>query len=277
MTLRRSALAAFLALAAAASPAAAASSAWSDAPSARLRLVAPGGPPTADGSLKAAIEIELQPGWKTYWRSPGEAGMPPEIDFAASSNLAGARVDFPAPVRFVDGGSTSAGYSGAVVLPVAVTPVDPALPVMLAVKVDYGICREICVPATGEARVMLSAATAPDPAVEATVAAARAQVPQPADPAAGLAITAVAPDPTAEAPGTVLVTARLADVDAAADLFAEGPGAATPRMPALVGRDGAVATWRVVLDRYHPAPAGAPLRLTLVNGPRSVESFAPLP
>lgn len=276
MTLRRSALATLLVLAAA-SPAAAASSTWSDAASARLRLVAPGGPPTADGSLVAAIEIELEPGWKTYWRAPGEAGMPPEIDFAASSNLAGARVDFPAPVRFVDGGSASAGYAGSVVLPVAVTPVDPALPVMLAVKVDYGICREICVPATGEARVMLSAATAPDPAVARTVAAASRQVPQPAGAAAGLAVTAVARDPEAAAPGALLVTARLADPAAPADLFAEGPAEATPRMPALVGRDGDVATWRVVLDRYHPAPAGAPLRLTLVNGPHALDTLAPLP
>jgi len=265
---------AFAATLVAASAAAAATSPWAETTGARLRLVAPGGRPAADGTLTAGIEIALEDGWKTYWRHPGDAGIAPEFDFSASTNLAGAAVRFPAPHRFEDGGATSAGYEGTVVLPVALTPAVAALPVMVAVTVHFGLCRELCVPATATARVMVSAATVPDAAAAALVAEAEAAVPGgPGE--AGLAVTAVAADPAAA--GAVVVTARLAEPDAPADLFAEGPGDAFPPLPAFLGRDGATARWRVVLDRNRPAPAGALIRLTLVNGAAAVEEERPLP
>jgi DsbC/DsbD-like thiol-disulfide interchange protein len=269
-------LAAFLvALIAAATPAAAGRSPWSPTNGAKLRLVSPGGPPAADGSLIAAIEIALEPGWKTYWRHPGESGIAPEFDFGGSQNLAGATVSYPAPHRFDDGGSMSAGYAGTVVLPVRVRPETPALPVMLDVRVTYGACKELCVPASGEARLMVSAATAPDPEAAALLAAADAAVPRRGDPAGPLAVTAVEPDP--EAAGAVLVTGRLADPEAPADLFAEGPGDGFPPLPRLVSRDGAAVTWRVTLDRRRPGAPGEPIRLTLVNGAAAVEVERPLP
>lgn len=273
--MRRAAACLVLAAATLSAPAAhAAASPWTETTGARLRLVAPGGRPAADGTLTVGIEIALDDGWKTYWRHPGDAGIAPEFDFSASTNLADATVRFPAPHRFEDGGATSAGYKGTVVLPVALAPSIPALPVMLAVTVQFGLCREICVPATATARLMVSAATAPDAASAALVAGGEAAVPT-APGASGLAVTSLARDPQAE--GALLVTARLAEPEAPADLFAEGPGGAFPPLPTFLGRDGAQARWRVALDRNRPAPAGAPIRLTLVNGAAAIEEERPLP
>ena len=127
-----------------AAPAFAASD-WSPAAKSRARLVA-----DAQG---VGLQIELAPGAITYWRDPGEAGVPPTFDFAGSTNLASAEVDFPAPERIPEpDGSVAFGYRGGVVLPIRLTPADPARPVRLAAKVDYAVCEKICVPAraTGE-------------------------------------------------------------------------------------------------------------------------------
>jgi len=259
-------LSALLALAAlvAAGPALAGTSPWSEATGARLRLIAPGGPPAADGTLSLGLEISLEPGWKTYWRHPGEAGLPPEIDLSGSTNLAGATIDFPAPRRFVDGGATSIGYSGDVVLPIRLTPEDPALPVMVDARVHYGACKELCVPASGEARLMVSLATRPDAEVAARFAAATDAVPAAAT--EGFAVTAVAPE--AGDPRSLVVTATLPDAAAPAELFAEGPGTAFPGLPVRL-EPPAPARWRLTLDKH--APATGPLRLTLVNGEQAVE------
>jgi DsbC/DsbD-like thiol-disulfide interchange protein len=261
-------LLAALLLAASGAAALAGASPWSEATGAKLRLIAPGGPPAADGTLSLGLEIVLDDGWKTYWRHPGEAGLPPEIDLSNSTNLASAEIAFPAPRRFVDGGATSLGYRGDVVLPIRLTPEDPALPVMVDARVQYGACKELCVPAAGAARLMVSLATRPDAEIAARFAAAEAAVP--AAPAEGFAVTAVAPE--AGDPRVLVVTATLPD-PAAADLFAEGPGAALPSLPVRLddgaGTPPAIARWRLTLDER--AAATGDLRLTLVNGERAIE------
>jgi DsbC/DsbD-like thiol-disulfide interchange protein len=93
----------------------------------------------------AGIEIVLEPGWKTYWRTPGE-GIPPSFSWDESANLKTAEVLWPAPVRFVEAEGTSIGYKQRVVLPVLVTPEDEAKPVSLNLAVAYGICKDICMP-----------------------------------------------------------------------------------------------------------------------------------
>jgi DsbC/DsbD-like thiol-disulfide interchange protein len=128
----------------------AAASAWSVASHSRLRLVS-----TRDKAVSAAIEIVMNSGFKTYWRHPGDSGVPPVFDFSASENLTSAEVLFPAPVRFPDGaGGFSYGYAGSsVVFPIKVVPADPARPVILALNANYAVCDKICVPAQGTARL----------------------------------------------------------------------------------------------------------------------------
>ncbi|HEY0214158.1 MAG TPA: protein-disulfide reductase DsbD domain-containing protein [Paenirhodobacter sp.] len=99
-----------------------------------------------DGSRIAAIRIALDPGWKTYWRVPGEAGIPPDLDFTGSRNIADLQVIWPTPVVFDQNGMRSVGYHDVLILPIRITPRDLAKPVMLDAAMTFGICRNICVP-----------------------------------------------------------------------------------------------------------------------------------
>jgi DsbC/DsbD-like thiol-disulfide interchange protein len=129
-----------------------AASPWARGMYSRIRL-ASGGRATPDGPLVAAVEIALDRGFKTYWRTPGDSGIPPAFDFSGSENAADIKVHFPAPIRFDDGaGGYSIGYVAPLVeLPVTFRPVDPSKPSKLRLKMDYAVCEKICVPASGQA------------------------------------------------------------------------------------------------------------------------------
>jgi len=180
MTLRAAALALLLA-----TPAFAAGpfeSDWSDSAKSRARLI-------ADGK-GAGLEIALAPGAITYWRDPGEAGVPPTFDFSGSQNLAKAEVDFPAPERIAEpDGSVAFGYRGGVILPIRATAADPGKPVRLVAKVDYAVCDKICLPAKANAELVLGAPGATPHA--AMLGDARARVPLKVAPQAlGVELTA---------------------------------------------------------------------------------------
>ena len=207
----------FLALLACAAPAGAQESAWAKTLKSRARLVDAG---ALAGARFAAIEIALAPGAVTYWRHPGEAGVPPEIDTAGSRNLAAAELMFPAPGRFDKGGVATLGYQDAVTLPLRLTPVDPAAPVELKIRLDYGVCEEICIPARADLALALPPGLART-AHSAAVEAALAKTPRPAGvgAAGALAILSVERDAAAEGPPTWRVNTR----GAGADLFLEAP------------------------------------------------------
>jgi DsbC/DsbD-like thiol-disulfide interchange protein len=126
-------------------------------------------------SFRAGIQIKLQPGWKTYWRYPGDSGVPPAFDFSASDNVKTVTVSYPAPMRFDDGaGGIAIGYKDEVVLPVRFVPNDSAKPVTLRLKLDYAVCEKLCVPAKADLTLALTGA---DGAQEPVIAAAEAKVP----------------------------------------------------------------------------------------------------
>lgn len=125
-------------------------SAWVDGHASRVRMVAGRG--FAEGAevpkIVAGVQIELQPGWKTYWRNPGDAGgVPPYFDWSKSKNVADAKVVYPAPKRLADALGDSIGYKDSVVLPVMITPRDEGQPLHLKLDFAFGVCREICIPA----------------------------------------------------------------------------------------------------------------------------------
>ncbi len=122
---------------------------------ARVRILP--GWTTGAGAHMAGLEITLPRGWKTYWRRPGEAGIPPAFDWSASRNLAGIRVHWPVPQVFHQAGMRSIGYAEKVVLPVEVTPARPGQPVELSLRADMGMCRDICVPVAADATATLPA------------------------------------------------------------------------------------------------------------------------
>jgi DsbC/DsbD-like thiol-disulfide interchange protein len=105
-------------------------------------------------TFMAAIQIKLEDGWKTYWRSPGEAGTPPEFDWTGTSGASVIEMKWPAPQKFADPYSATIGYKHEVVLPLRIRAQRADKPVKLALKMNYGICADICVPA--QARLNLT-------------------------------------------------------------------------------------------------------------------------
>src|SRR5208337_2592068 len=140
---------------------------WAASAKSKARLVA------ADDSL-AGFEIRLAPGAITYWRDPGDAGVPPTFDFSGSDNVATVEPVFPAPKRIAESdGSEAFGYDGDVVFPLRVEPSDPAKPVTVALHVNYAVCEKICLPAQARLRLTLPRAASPYAGVvEAALAAA---------------------------------------------------------------------------------------------------------
>lgn len=127
---------------------------WNEDVRSAIRLIA-GSSKADDAVLRAGIEVKLQPGWKTYWRYPGDSGVPPHFDFSGSENLKKADVLYPAPHLFTDETGHSLGYKDTVIFPVVVSPQQAGKPVRLRVKVDYAVCEKLCVPAEGRAELTL--------------------------------------------------------------------------------------------------------------------------
>jgi DsbC/DsbD-like thiol-disulfide interchange protein len=245
---------------------------WDGDARSAARLVA-GSQRAADGALRAGVEIRLKAGWHTYWRYPGDAGVPPKFDFGASQNLKRAVVLWPAPQRIVEAGGSTLGFSSDVIFPVRVEPVDANKPVLLRLKLGYAICEKLCVPAEATIELALGTfkgATSGD----AALAGAETRVPRVTKlGAAGpLAIKAVRREGDSKPPRVVVDVAAPSD---AVDLFAEGP---TPQwaLPVPTKIDGAPAgqqRFAFELDGLPPGESdrGALLTLTATTPGDAVE------
>ncbi|MFN3973210.1 MAG: protein-disulfide reductase DsbD domain-containing protein [Gemmobacter sp.] len=126
---------------------------------------------TEAGGRIAGVELRLAPGWKTYWRAPGDSGIPPLFDWSRSENVKSARILWPRPEVSVTNGLRTIGYHGTVVLPVEVTPRDPAQPMRLRGHVDLGVCRDVCIPAELTLDAGIAGPGAADPAIRAALKA----------------------------------------------------------------------------------------------------------
>ncbi len=166
---------------------------WVAGAGAKARLVVAGGP--VDGAWQAAVEIRLDPGEVTYWRSPGETGVPPDFDFKASSNVATATVAYPAPHDLTEAGNIEAfGYETKVLFPVRVTAATAGQPASLRLVLNYAACAQICAPLHADLALALPMLPVTSPYAR-DIAAWRAQVPRsrPVAPAALAAATTRAP------------------------------------------------------------------------------------
>ena len=104
--------------------------------------------------LLGGIAIQLQPGWKTYWRTPGDSGVPPRFDFSKSDNVEAVTVLWPAPMKFDDGaGGTSLGYKQQVVLPLRIVAKNADKPVTLRADISYAVCEKLCIPVEANAEL----------------------------------------------------------------------------------------------------------------------------
>jgi len=120
---------------------------------------------TPDGTHVAALRLRLAPGWKTFWRAPGDAGIPARFALEGSDNLVSLEPVWPTPDVFDVAGLRTLGYAGELVLPLRVTASDATAPIRLEGQVELGICRDICIPATLDVAALLPADGAPDAAI----------------------------------------------------------------------------------------------------------------
>lgn len=263
----------FLALLAAA-PAAANESAWVRHPEIALRLISGSAASGEGGDLRLGLEMRLAPGWKTYWRSPGDAGLPPAIEWAESANLAGAELRFPAPERFTLFGFETFGYGGHVILPIAARARGPG-ETRIRAGVDVLVCEKLCIPYRADLALDLPAGAQAPTAHTHEIAKFESAVP-PVD-ADGRGVNGLALESAAfrggDAPA-LIVRARAEPPFAAPDVFVETAGGwsfAKPEIAYLEGGRYATLTLAATPDKSAKPLDGAPATLTLVDGRRSVE------
>jgi DsbC/DsbD-like thiol-disulfide interchange protein len=248
-------------------PAFASATDWLEMAGGRVRLITAGAPDA--GVLQGALEIDLQPGWKTYWRDPGDAGVPPQIDISKSTNVTSAEMRFPTPERFDDGTTKWAGYKHPVTLPVSFRIKTPGEPTTIDAGVFLGICEEICIPVQG--RFTLDPASDPDnPGHAALVAAALQALPGPEQPDFGVTVL----------PGddkTLRVEAALPGDTDAAEFFIAGEQGYMFGAPQRVADEARVIFSVPIIERPATRPADGALHYTLATPSGAVEGTLPFP
>jgi DsbC/DsbD-like thiol-disulfide interchange protein len=253
---------------------------WVELHAARVRLVAGAPAVKSAKSYLAGVEITLAEGWKTYWRTPGDAGVPPLFDWTGSTNVAAIEVRYPAPSRLPEPAAQTIGYKNSVIFPVEVTPRDAMQPVDLKLSAQFGICQEICIPAETTISLTLVPSQLEGKASPALLAALeRVPRPQASRRAGDPELVRVTASLDGAAP-RLLIEARFPRGDRGADVFVEAPEGlyvpAPKRLP-----DSADGTLRFEVDLSRGGNArelkAKTLTLTLVGDVGATEATWTLP
>lgn len=213
----------------------------------------------------SGIYITMQKGWKTYWRVPGDGGVPPSFDWSGSENVETATVMMPLPHRFIDENGEGIGYKTEVVFPVDVKPNDPAKPVRLSLNMFYAVCNDICVPVQAQVKVNLDAKSA-SASDKFRLKVARAAVPVNSE-KSRLTVLSLG---QVETDGKTSLEVSLKGIrsPSKADIFVETEGNSYFRKPKLVNQSGEVTKWRIAVDSFDDSLslAGKSVRLTIADG-----------
>jgi DsbC/DsbD-like thiol-disulfide interchange protein len=220
--------------------------------------------------LLGGIAFQLQPGWKTYWRTPGDSGVPPRFDFSKSENIEAVTVLWPAPLKFDDGaGGHSMGYHDQIVLPLRIVAKSGDKPVKLRADINYAVCEKLCIPVEANAELAFTSVASTE---DSALFAALDTVPKPAS--IGDPNPLTIRDVKRDGKSTVWVDVVTPDAREVS-LFVEGP---TPDwalpVPALLEHSPpGIKRFAFELEGLPPGanPEGAALKLTLVGGDRSYE------
>ena len=102
----------------------------------------------ADGTQIAALRMSLAPGWKTYWRAPGDTGIPPQFFWQGSENISNVKISWPTPSIFYLSGLRSIGYQDELVIPLEIKPKEPGKQIRIKGEIDVGVCKDVCIPRT---------------------------------------------------------------------------------------------------------------------------------
>ena len=211
---------------------------------------------------QAGVLIELEPNWKTYWRVPGDTGIPPQFDWAGSKNSGAIEVGYPVPSRFQDAGGESIGYHDQVLFPISVMPEKPGEMVHLQLNMFFAVCNEICIPAKAKAELLLNSSSI-NPDLENW----QLRVPRVAAAGDALLVTAVRIETREDKPMLVLNLAR-----AAQDIFVESETSAYFGKPQFE-----IAPGEAWLPIWNLSDAGKlrgiPLKVTLSFGDSAIEQM----
>ena len=221
--------------------------------------------------LLGGIAFQLQPGWKTYWRTPGDSGMPPRFDFSKSENIEAVTVLWPAPMKFDDGaGGSSLGYHDQIVLPLRIVAKNTDKPVTLRAAVNYAVCDKLCVPVEADVELAFTSVASTE---DSALFTALDTVPKPAN--VGDPNPLTIRDVKREGKSAMLVDVVAPPEAGNINLFVEGPTPdwALPVPKLLEHSPPGVKRFTFELDGLPPGtnPEGAALKLTLVSGDRSYE------
>ena len=248
----------------------AAASPWLDHGEAKVRLLAAQDSVGDSGALRLGLQVVLQPGWKIYWRTPGEAGFPPHLDWSDSGNLESATMQWPVPERFSLFGLETFGYADEVVLPIEVELSKPGAPASLRAHLRYLICEEICIPNDGELVLDLPSGPQTSARESLLIEQYRARVPG-SGAEAGLSLDSALLTGDMETP-TLEVAVLSSETFEAPDLLVEGPpGYLFGKPEVTIGSDGKSARLLLASSRGATAEGvleGKSLTLTLTDGPR---------
>lgn len=243
----------------------ASSSPWADVQGGAVRLVT-SGKPDADGILRGALQIDLKPGWKTYWRDPGDTGVPPAISLTGAT-LAG--VAYPVPQRFDEGGTVWNGYETPVSFAVRLKMPD-GNGEQIEARVFLGICQTICIPLQAELKLDPGADPKnPDDDVVVTQAFEAA----PAAARSGFRLIE-----TEKAGKALTVKAELPQPSEAAELFLAAPEGYSFGPPTRLAGNGGKAGFSVPLYEQPDKPgSGTMAAYTLVQNGKAVAGTVSLP
>lgn len=166
-------------------------SGWAENEGGRMRLVALA--PDAAGKIRAALQIEPKPGWITYWKEPGNSGIPPQLTIAAGSGVTLGAIAYPVPKHFFNGAVEDIAYDAPVTLPLSLNAAGK-VPVEIDAVAFIGICKDICIPFQANFQLKLGPAIQSHPQEEAILAAADATLPKPPSADFGVTAHAMSPD-----------------------------------------------------------------------------------
>jgi suppressor for copper-sensitivity B len=206
--------------------------------------------------LPLGLEFRLAPGWKIYWRTPGEAGLPPTLDLQMANGAPlQSQIEWPVPKRFNAFGFDNFGYADAVILPVAVRGYDRGAALQIRGQIEALVCSDICVPLAGALRLDLADGPAEPSSMAMVIAQFAAKVPR---------IDALSPIKIATAwqSGSQLKIGFAATSQPVTEIFVEGPAGIAFKQPVFANN---IAVIDVEGDLKTPL-AGQTVDLTVIAG-----------
>ncbi|MFP5075888.1 protein-disulfide reductase DsbD domain-containing protein [Rhizobium sp. YIM 134829] len=236
-----------------------------ETPGGSLRLIL--GAIQPDGTLPAILDIRLEPGWRTYWRTPGSSGIPPEVSVDEGPvKMTG--LSLPAPRRFGEGVEEIIGYDRPVAFPLSLSGAQSGAEVRA--EIFIGICKEICIPVS--ATMVATAGTQPTPLEQARIDAALRALPEPPSPDFRIEQTAYDPEQ-----GVLSLALHLPEIRAAGpvELFLSGPDDQQFGRPVETGREGRTVRFAVALKGAPgglPGSEAGPILITVRAAGRSMET-----